>query len=108
MIGSRLFLAFGWLLAITPAVRLNPSRVSWMWRIKHLQPLLAFMPKASKMKIQRKLWGRFALTQISLVTSTEVLIHVEILYELHATAATKLVTISRMILKSQSSDKTLL
>jgi hypothetical protein len=36
------------------------------------------------MKLQRKLWGgrgRFALTQISLAASTEVLIHVEILYE---------------------------
>ena len=36
------------------------------------------------MKLQRKLWGVrgcFALTQILLVASTEVLIHVPILYE---------------------------
>jgi len=29
------------------------SLLSWMWRTRHLQPLLAFMPKASKMKLQR-------------------------------------------------------
>ena len=28
MIGARLFRAFGWITAITPAVRLNPSRVT--------------------------------------------------------------------------------